>query len=68
MQQQTTPDRYLPEADVLKLSGLSSNTIRNLEKQGRFPKRRKVAPRAVRWLLSEVQVWMADPEGWSRSA
>lgn len=63
-QDQQNPDRFLSEVEVLARTGLSSNTIRNLEKAGKFPSRRKVSLRAVRWLQSEISQWMKDPEGW----
>lgn len=57
-------NRYAKQAEVLELTSLSANTIRTLEKQGKFPKRRNTSIRAVRWWLPDVLEWMKDPEGW----
>lgn len=61
-------ERYIQQAEVLKLTSLSSNTIRSLEKRGKFPKRRELSARAVRWWLPEVVAWLKDPTGWSATA
>jgi len=38
--------------------GLSRTTIDRLERSGRFPRRRRVSTRAVRWLATEVDAWV----------
>jgi predicted DNA-binding transcriptional regulator AlpA len=60
----TANERYAKQAEVLELTSLSANTIRNLEKQGKFPKRRNTSIRAVRWWLPDVLEWMKNPAGW----
>lgn len=62
--EQTTENRYSKEPEVIELTGLSSGTIRTLESQGRFPKRRKLSARAVRWWLPDVLAWLQNPESW----
>ena len=55
-------DRLLRVREVMKLNGLGRTTIWQLEREGRFPKRRKLAGsrgRAVAWLASEVARWIA---------
>lgn len=64
----TTTPRLLPEREVCKIASVSSNTLAALEKAGKFPKRKRVGFRAVRWLESEVLAWAANPEGWTQSA
>lgn len=61
------PNRYVPAAIVLERVGLSAGTVNKLEKQNRFPKRRKLSARAVRWWLPEVEAWLINPEGWQAS-
>lgn len=36
--------------------------ILNLEKAGKFPLRRVMGPRAVAWVESEVEAWIASRE------
>jgi prophage regulatory protein len=59
-----SPFLLLPEVD--KISRLSDLTRWRLEKSGRFPKRVKIAGRKVAWRKSEIEAWVADPEGWAR--
>lgn len=65
-EQATQPiqERYIKQVEVVERTGLSSNTIRALEKQGRFPKRRSLSVRAVRWWLPDVLAWLKNPGGW----
>jgi predicted DNA-binding transcriptional regulator AlpA len=44
--------------DVESLTKLSRSTIDRLEREGKFPPRRHVSSRAVRWLGDEVEAWM----------
>lgn len=41
-----------------ELISLSKSTVWRLEREGRFPRRRRLGMRAVGWLASEVQEWM----------
>lgn len=59
--------RYITQAELIERIGLSASTYRTLEKEGRFPKRRKLSMRAVRWWLPEVEAWLRNPEGWQAS-
>lgn len=54
--------RLLRQPEVLKRIGVSWVTILRWEKQGLFPRRRKIGPRLVAWLESEVDQWVADRE------
>lgn len=45
---------------VVKITGLSSGTIRRLEKSGKFPSRRKIADRLVAWLARDIQQWIEN--------
>ena len=53
-------DRFLRQPEVLQRIGVSWVTILRWEKQGLFPRRRKIGPRLVAWLASEVDQWVAD--------
>jgi len=55
-------DRFLRQPEVLQRIGVSWVTILRWEKQGLFPRRRKIGPRLVAWLASEVELWIADRE------
>ncbi len=53
----TTEIRILRRAEVQRITGLSATTIWRRERDGAFPKRRRLGPRAVGWLASEVLAW-----------
>ena len=53
-------DRLLRRAEVEQLTGLSCSSIYRLMSDGQFPRPKRIAPQAVRWLLSEIQRWIAD--------
>lgn len=57
-----TSNRFLRQPEVLERIGVSWVTILRWEKQGLFPRRRKIGPRLVAWLESEVDQWIADRE------
>lgn len=45
------------EAECRQLTGICRTTRYMMEKEGKFPARRKLGGRAVGWLLSEVSAW-----------
>ena len=45
---------------VCKVTGLSRSMIYQLEAERRFPRRVRIGLRAVGWVESEVQVWLAS--------
>jgi len=53
---QTTPppERALKISEVRQIVGLGTSRIYELEKEGKFPKRRVFGARSVRWLQSEI--------------
>lgn len=53
-------DRIVRLPEATQLTGLSAMTIYRREKNGEFPKRRKISRKAVGWLLSEIYDWMGD--------
>ena len=50
--------KFLREAQVAALTGLSKTTRWRLEKQGLFPKKRQLSMKAVGWLASEIEDWI----------
>lgn len=50
-------ERVIREAECRQLTGICRTTRYMMEKEGRFPARRKLGGRAVGWLLSEVSAW-----------
>ncbi len=50
-------DRFIRERECRELTGLSRTTRWRLERRGNFPKRRKISPNGVAWLLSEISSW-----------
>jgi prophage regulatory protein len=59
-----TTDRLLRINEVMHLANVSSRTtLWHWEKAGLFPPRRKVGRKSIRWLQSEVIVWLNDRQG-----
>jgi prophage regulatory protein len=56
-------ERILRLPQVLQRTGLSKATIARGEAEGLFPARRRLRGRAVGWLASEVDTWIASLEG-----
>ncbi len=54
------PDRFLREAEVAHITGLSRTTRWRLERRGEFPRRRSISCNAVAWLASEIRAWMTE--------
>ncbi len=52
------PLRFIRFAAVRDRTGLSRSTIWRLERQGVFPKHRRISPNAVGWLEQEVSEWV----------
>lgn len=45
-------------SELIQKTGLSSSTIWRLEKQGKFPLRKKVGSSSVAWIESEIDSWI----------
>lgn len=50
--------RILRWSQVVSITGLSKSTIKRLEKEGRFPRRRAISSGGVGWLDQEVIEWV----------
>lgn len=57
-------DRILRDAEVTQRTGLSRSTRWRKERNGTFPKRRKISSHAVGWLESEIDDFISNPEAW----
>ena len=55
-------DRLLRVRDVLTKCGISKAALYEWVNDGRFPKPLQVGPKAVRWLSSDIESWMASLE------
>lgn len=53
---------------VLEMVGFGSSTVRAWVDEGRFPRPIRVQGRAVRWVRSEVEQWIADQIAQDRHA
>jgi len=49
----------LRTSEVVRRVGVSKGTLRRWEREGRFPPRRQLGPRAVGWDAAEVAAWLA---------
>lgn len=52
------PPRFLRLPEVIQLVGLQRDAIYKLEREGDFPRRRKITPRASAWREDELVKWM----------
>ena len=55
-------DRFIREDEVRRITGLSRTTRWRLEREGYFPKRRRITPNAIAWLETEITEWMQSRE------
>ncbi len=52
--------KLLTQKQVVDLVGLSRTTIWRLERAGKFPRRRQVSTKAVRWNQAEIEDWISS--------
>ncbi len=55
-------DRMLRRKEVLRVSGKGATALWQDIKAGTFPKPRKIGPRSVGWLESEITNWLETRE------
>jgi prophage regulatory protein len=53
------PIRFVRFEDVIQETALSETTIRNWIKAGKFPRPRRIGPRASAFLRHEIEEWKA---------
>lgn len=58
---------FLREKQVRQRTGLSRSTIYNRISEGRFPKQVPLGGRAVAWVDTEIDAWIADQIARSRN-
>jgi prophage regulatory protein len=64
----TCKERFLRLREVLVRTGLTRSMAYALLKDGHFPRSINLGPRAVGWLESEIDSWIAERVQASRSA
>ncbi len=57
-----TADQFMRKPEVQLITTLSDSTIRKLELEGQFPKRRLIGKRVVGWYRNQVLHWLATRE------
>ena len=51
-------ERLLRRREVEKITGMGRSSIYRLMKKGKFPRRVRIGPKAVRWRLSVIMAWL----------
>nr|WP_109787227.1 AlpA family phage regulatory protein [Pseudomonas sp. OV226] len=59
-------DRYLREAEVLRVTSLSHSTLRREVKAKRLPSQVRISPGRVGWRASEIAIWHRAPAEWGQ--
>lgn len=57
-----TPITIIRTKAVEKRVSYTARHLLNLEKEGKFPKRRQLGPRRVGWVEAEIDAWLASRE------
>jgi prophage regulatory protein len=52
-------DSFVREPECRQITGLSRVTRWRLEREGKFPRRRRLSSGAIGWLRSEIAHWVA---------
>ncbi|PVY82799.1 helix-turn-helix transcriptional regulator [Pantoea ananatis] len=53
-------ERVIRESECRELTGICRTTRYMMEKEGKFPARRKLGGRSVGWLLTEITEWQQN--------
>ncbi len=61
-------DRIIRDQEAEYRTGLSRSTRWRKEKNGTFPKRRKISTHASGYLESEIDDFVSNPEAWNERA
>lgn len=62
LEQALDTDSICRIGEVVRIVGCSRASIYSWMREGHFPKPRKLGPRAVGWLASEIHDWIASRE------
>ena len=54
----TMYDRLLRRREVEEITGMGRSSIYRLERKGKFPRRVRIGPKAVRWREREITAWV----------
>lgn len=54
------PTRFLRKRDVTARIGVTGTTLYRWERDGKFPKRRKIGKQAIAWVEAEIDEWCAN--------
>ena len=60
MSHDTAGEIIVRRAETIRRTGLSQSTLERYERQGIFPRRIQLGPRAVGWRESEINKWITD--------
>lgn len=60
IEKRTRSDRLLRIRDVMDRTALGSSTIYRRIAAGTFPKPRQLSPARVRWMESEIDIWIEN--------
>lgn len=55
----TRPAPAIRRQALVDMLGLSESTIQRMIDRGEFPPARQLGPRAIAWLRTEVEAWLA---------
>lgn len=55
---QSNPSKYISLKIVSSRTDLSISTLRRLEIAGQFPRRHRISPRRVGWLVQDIDAWI----------
>jgi prophage regulatory protein len=58
---------FLLPDEVYAITRMCDLTLSRMEKRGRFPKRVRIGNRKIAWRRADIDLWVADPEGWGLS-
>ena len=59
------PRVWLASRVVEERTGKSRSTLWRWERDGRFPRRRRIGPNSIAYASDEVDEWSEDPESWA---
>ena len=51
-------ERLLRRREVEKITGMGRSSIYRLMQKGKFPRRVRIGPAAVRWRASDIMAWL----------